>query len=152
MFIRWCVHERFSRNHAQVFPGALKSSTYPDPANAERILARSEIQRREDFLSKLEQLLAGGSRHPMVALIRQCLHNTPDRRPNTQGLVEQLVGMKAAIEGPYGDMVAKLDVARVGMSRSRDMQVRELQQRVAQLEVKCVVVAKGVWLHVCIYF
>ena len=140
---------------AQVFPGDLKSSTYPDPANSEHTLARSEVQRREDYLSQLEQLLLGGSRHPMVALVRQCLHNAPDRRPTTDGLVEQLVGMRAAIEGPYGDMVAKLDVARVGMTRamrSRETQVRELQQQVAQLEVKCVVGVKGVWLDVCVYF
>ena len=126
---------------AQIFPGDLKSSTYPEPTNVERMLARSEVERREEYISQLEQQLTGGRQHPLATLITQCLHDAPHRRPTTEGLVEQLRMVRATVDGPYcGGVVSKLDVARVGMIRavrSSELQVQAVQQQMTQLEVMC---------------
>ena len=52
-----------------------------------------------------------GGRHPCVLMTKQCLHNSPSRRPTAEQLVATLEGMRADIEGPCG-AVARADVVR----------------------------------------
>ena len=53
--------------------------------------ARSEVERRQQFVTKAEQLLS--SNHSLVKLIKQCLHNNPEERPHTAELLPTLQGM-----------------------------------------------------------
>ena len=53
--------------------------------------ARSEVERRQQFVAKAEQLLS--SNHSLVKLIKQCLHNNPEERPHTKELLPTLQGM-----------------------------------------------------------
>ena len=64
----------------------LLSSTYPDAANV--MCARSEIQRREQYLNNAEQLL--GREHSVVVLIKKCLHDISAQRPPTATLKRKL--------------------------------------------------------------
>ena len=52
-----------------------------------------------------------GGRHPCVLMTKQCLHNSPSRRPTAEQLVATLEGMRADIEGPCG-AVARADAVR----------------------------------------
>ena len=52
-----------------------------------------------------------GARHPCVLMTKQCLHNSPSRRPTSEQLVATLEGMRADIEGPCG-AVARADAVR----------------------------------------
>ena len=73
------------------FPDELLPSTYTDPKNPDNLKARSEVQRREPFMMKLYKEL--GKEHPLVKLIRQCLHNAAECRPNAADVMKILEGL-----------------------------------------------------------
>ena len=117
----------------QVFPGDLLPSTYPNPDNPERIIGRSEVERRSDYIQLLHGQL--GEQNPLVQLVHQCLRNAPARRPSAEELLQQLEAVRAQIEGPYGSQLVKVDVVKVGMVKAlkeKDKEIGRLQQ---QLEV-----------------
>ena len=60
--------------------------TYPDSSG--KLLGRSEVKRRVQFVEAAEQLLS--ENQSLVALIKQCLHNNPAQRPRTGELVTRL--------------------------------------------------------------
>ena len=136
-----------------MFPGNLRHHTYPDPDNPDRLIGRSEVERRQPYFDQLEQMLLGG-RHPFVPFIKDCLHTSPSKRPTSEQLVTLLKEMKADIEGPYGELV-KLDavkqVTTAKLLHGKDADVREktneltvkdyeiqrLQQQLQQQQVSC---------------
>ena len=67
---------------AQVFPRDLLPPTYADTQNPGHLLARSEVERRRNYIAPLHQQL--GERHPLVQLVKQCLDNNPANRPSAQ--------------------------------------------------------------------
>ena len=54
----------------------------------------TELERRERFVKKAEQLLSGNP--DLLQLIKHCLHNLPVRRPLTRDVVGILNRMGAA--------------------------------------------------------
>ena len=118
----------------QVFPGNLLPHNYADPQNPDHLLARSEVERRRDYIQPLHVLV--GEEHPLVQLVHQCLHNTPARRPSAEELLQQLEAVRAQIEGPYGQSVrVTVDMEKVRALREKDTEIRQLQQQMHQLEV-----------------
>ena len=118
----------------QVFPGTLLPYNYADPQNPDHLLARSEVERRRDYIQPLHVLV--GEEHPLVQLVHQCLHNTPARRPSAEELLQQLEAVRAQIEGPYGQSVRVIvDMEKVRALREKDTEIRRLQQQMHQLEV-----------------
>ena len=83
----------------QVFPGTLLQYTFRDPENPRHRLARTEVQRRDEYIKLLHQQL--GEQHTLVLLVKQCLDDEPSERPSAQELLRQLEGMRAQIEDPY---------------------------------------------------
>ena len=75
-----------------------------------------------------------GGQHPCVLMTKQCLHNSPSRRPTTEQLVATLEGMRAGIEGPCG-AVARADAMRqvvmMKVFREKDVEVREKLNQLA---------------------
>ena len=63
-----------------------------------RLLARSELERRGQFVEKAAALL---SENPLLEIIQQCLHNRPDKRPSAGELVTRL--SQIAGRGIYSD-------------------------------------------------
>ena len=59
---------------------------YTDPTGT--LHARSEVERREEFMRKAEELLSED--HPLLNLITMCLSNLPTRRPSAPELVTRL--------------------------------------------------------------
>ena len=115
----------------QVFPGTLLPHNYANPQNPDHLLARSEVERRRDYIQPLHGQL--GEEHPLVQLVHQCLHNTPARRPSAEELLQQLEAVRAQIEGPYGSQLKKVDVVKVGMMKAL-REIESLQEQVHQLE------------------
>ena len=95
----------------QTFPGQLLEPNYTDPENSERLVGRSEVERREQHFQLLDRCIVDGQHHPCVQLAKDCLHNSPSRRPTAEQLVAILQGMKADIEGSCG-AVARADAVR----------------------------------------
>ena len=112
----------------QMFPGNLLEPTYADPENRRRLLARSEVERRRQYIEQLEENLPRGRQHAFVQLVNRCLQNEPSDRPTSEELITSLEEMKTDIEGPCGD-VARIDAVRqVVMMRAilgREAEVRE---------------------------
>ena len=109
----------------QVFPRTLLQPTYRDPENPKARLARTEVQRRDEYIKLLYQQL--GEQHPLVLLVEECLDNEPSERPSAQELLQQLEGMKAHIKDPYQHLT-KLDTMR--MLREKDMENQDLLTQV----------------------
>ena len=93
-----------------MFPGDLLEPNYSDPDDSEHLLGRSEVERRGQYFEHIEQSMLG-RQHPCVLMTKQCLHNSPSRRPTAEQLVATLEGMRADIEGPCG-AVARADAVR----------------------------------------
>ena len=118
----------------QVFPGTLLPHNYEDPRNQDCLLARSEVERRREYIQPLHGQL--GEEHSLVQLVHQCLRNTPARRPSAEELLQQLEAVRVQIEGPYGQIVnVNLDMKKVRALREKDTEIRRLQQQMQQLEV-----------------
>ena len=110
-------------------------------------MARTEVERRGRYLDPLER-----ENHCCLQLIKDCLHNTPSRRPTAEEIVTILEGMKERVDGPFGD-VARADAVRqvvttrtlaktqtvireqVGDLAARDEEIRQLQ---LQIEVSVI--------------
>ena len=115
-----------------MFPGDLLEPTYPDPRNAQNLIGRSEVDRRGVYFTQLERKLPDGGRHPLVQLLKQCLHNTPSNRPTVEQVVAALEEMKADIEGPYGD-ISRIDAVReVVMKRALSKSDKEVREKTAE--------------------
>ena len=125
--------------HVQAFPGDLLEPTYHASDSSDDLIARSEADRRELYLQRLERKLPDGREHPLVHLLKQCLKNNPSQRPTAEELVTSLVEMKADIEGPYGE-IAKIDAVRqvvmMRALRKRDTEVREKSDESAAKDVE----------------
>jgi serine/threonine protein kinase len=61
----------------QKYPGNLLPPTYTDPST-EKLQARSEVERREEYISILVDKLSED--HAVTKVIFQCLHNSPEKR------------------------------------------------------------------------
>ena len=110
-----------------MFPGNLLHHTYPDPDNPDKLVGRSEVERRQEYFDQLQQKLQGGQ-HPFVQFTKDCLHTSASKRPTAEELVTLLKRMKADIEGPYGEL-AKLEavkqVTTTKLLKRKDVEVRE---------------------------
>ena len=116
----------------QVFPGNLLEPNYADPDDPDKLVARSEVERRKEYFD----LLPFGARHSYLQLTKDCLHNSPLRRPTAEQLVATLEGMTADIEGPYG-AVARADAVRqVVMMKTFVKKDTEMREKVNELEAK----------------
>ena len=103
----------------QVFPGTLLQYTYRDPENPRRLLGRTELQRREEYIKLLHKQL--GEQHRLVLLVKRCLDDEPSERPSAQELLQHLEDIKRTrIVDPYQHLT-KLEAMR--MLRERDTQV-----------------------------
>jgi len=89
------LHSNHIPPFLQEFPGSLLPSTYADPENPDHLLARSELERRRDYIQPLHWQL--GEQHPLVQMIHECLHNNPAQRPSAKELLQQLEAMRAQI-------------------------------------------------------
>ena len=97
-----------------MFPGTLLPYNYEDPRNPDCLLARSEVERRRDYIQQLHGQL--GEEHLLVQLVHQCLCNTPARRPSAEELLHQLEAVRAQIEGPF-DQIVRVDMEKVRVLR-----------------------------------
>ena len=125
-----------------MFPGDLLEPTYTEPEGRRRLLARSEVDRRGQYIQQLDYQLprsCGGQEHPFVQLVKRCLENEPSDRPSSEELVAVLEEMKVDIEGPYGD-VSRIDAVReVVMKRAlrkREVEGREKTAESAEKDVE----------------
>ncbi|XP_064389639.1 uncharacterized protein LOC135337607 [Halichondria panicea] len=118
----------------QVFPRDLLPPTYSDHNNPDHLLARSEFERRGPYTALLERSLAGGREHPLFGLVRECLANTPERRPTTAELLSSLEEVGREMDGG----LFQLDIARVKTARTlraKEKRIEALQREVVEKDM-----------------
>ena len=129
-----------------MFPGDLLEHNYPDPNNSRQLLARSEVDRRGNYIEHLERKLLESAGYPLVGVVKQCLENIAEERPTAEQLVRVLEGLKEDIEGTCGeltivDAVRQVKTAMAFKKKSREKvdeltaKEEEIQQLQQQLEV-----------------
>ena len=64
-----------------------------------------------------------GCSHPqLVQLIRQCMHNVPERRPPSEEVLSVVLRVREEVEGVHGGSVVKmLDVGKVLLTKELKM-------------------------------
>ena len=113
--------------HIQDFPGDLLPPTHPDPENRRKILGRSELERRGDYIAQLHRQL--GEWYPIVQLVKECLDNDPEYRPSSEDVLQRLEGMRSQIRDPYQDLTM------VEMMKLLEQKDREIQSQLQQGQV-----------------
>ena len=92
----------------QVFPVPI-APTFTDPLS-KVVVARSEIERRREYINKLEIQLVGYD--SFREFIMQCLANHPDGRPSANQVSNILDELRTQILDPYAHLT-KLDMIRM---------------------------------------
>ncbi len=115
-------------------------ATRSDPHNPGRVIGRTEVERREVYVKKLEyQLLKS---HPiLVEMVTYCLHNTPQTRPTAEQLLETLTPVQDAMEHIHGGNLGRT------ISISNVLHIKEKNRRIKTLEVSITT-----QLHFSVYF
>ena len=111
-----------------------------DPENHERLLARSEVERRQNYVEQLENKFPSGEQHAFVQLIRRCLHNDNNLRPTSEELLTTLEALRADIEGSYGDIaradaIGQLVMTRVLKKRDLELMVQTNESAIKDDEI-----------------
>ena len=110
----------------QIFP-VLKAPTYIDSDG--KIAARSEIDRRIDYIEQIHQEF--GHHHPLVLMIKQCLHDDPRWRPTLDKVLQWLNEAKVKTDCHYEQMSRpELEQALTDMEQA----LREKEQAVIDKE------------------
>ena len=105
---------------------------HADPNDPDKLVARSEVERRQNYFDMMPFRM----HHPYIQLTKDCLHNSPTRRPTAEQLVATLEGMRADIEGPCG-AVARADAVRqVVMTKAFKKRETEMREKVNELAIK----------------
>ena len=111
----------------QEFPCDLLPATYT-PENKRQLCARSEIERREKYISILYQKM--GKRHLLTNIIEKCLDNLTDERPSALQVLENLKEISKKIKCSQDDYhefqhTSKLDLVKMYKSISAHRSRRE---------------------------
>lgn len=91
----------------QEFPGNLLPYTYHDSNNPDRLVARTEIERRQEYVDRCVAKL--GERHPNISLIHYCLSDRPQKRPTAAQILNILLKTEDVEKSVYGEIRRKLN-------------------------------------------
>ena len=102
----------FSFGHLSLFVGIQQSPCHllppiilGDESDDDSVHGLTEVERREEFFTLLHRKI--GENHPLVFLMKTCLHNSPKRRPKVHELVSQLDEMCKQLPLPPPVFVTK---------------------------------------------
>ena len=106
-------------------------ATQVDPDNPGRVIGRTEVERREVYMKKLENQLLES--HPaLVELVTNCLHNSPQTRPSSVQLLETLQPIWMKTEKVHGGNSGRsLNVTNVIHAK----EMKQTNKRIEELEV-----------------
>ncbi len=98
-----------------------------DPHNLGQVIGRTEVQRREVYMKKLENQLLES--HPiLVEMVTNCLHNTPQTRPTAEQLLETLTPVQDAMDKIQGGRSINIaSVLHMKETKEKDKKIEELK-------------------------
>ena len=104
----------------------------PDPQNPDGLVPVSEIDRRADYLRDISPA------HPLRGLIRQCLSNFPNRRPEASEILSQITDVMSRASLTHQskmEMQTQINSMEVRIN-FMEGQVKQLNTRVKQLSTE----------------
>ena len=104
----------------------------PDPQNPDGLVPVSEIDRRADYLQDISPA------HPLRGLIRQCLSNFPNRRPEASQILRQITDIMSRASLTHKskmEMQTRIN-SMEGQLKQRNTQLKQLSTRVKQLSTE----------------
>ena len=87
--------DMFSFGHLSIYaitqrrPHPLLSSSYKNRAGY--LIARTEVERRQDYLNEVKSILEGGDKHPLYRLIIKCLQLEPSARSSSKDALNSVI-------------------------------------------------------------
>ena len=117
----------------QTFPQNLKPATY---SITHQILARSEIERREDYIILMQAYL--GETHSLVRLTLDCLKFHPEERPVAIELLRQLEEVGRTLPQKYTEtkLIQQISRKEHKSSNSKEMQTLIVELRASVHRLK----------------
>ena len=120
----------------QVFPVDLLPRTYCDPVTNIPVL-RTELERREQYITMLCFKLDNA--HPLVALVKNCLHNEPERRLTARQALKILDVLRAALAYNRYSGLNRVELVKTLVQREKEnQQIPQLKYRLRQALVSVV--------------
>ena len=117
----------------QVFPKDLKTPTYFDP-RTDVVKARTELERRSQYMDILCTQYPEKN-HPLIVLIRMCLHNDVVKRPNARQALERIGQIKLSIHNPYTNL-SRLQLEKwLNEKEAEVQQIPSLKSELKQVKV-----------------
>ena len=106
------------------------AATQADPDNPGHVIGRTEVERRDVYMKKLEGQFSES--HPvLVQLVSQCLDNDPLTRPSSEEILGILQEKKKDMEEIHGGHWKKiLNVTSILVAKElniKDKQIKKLQ-------------------------
>ena len=114
----------------QTFPKDLKPANYVDPTTR-RLVARSEIERREDYIVPMKVSL--GETHPLVKLTLDCLEYIPEDRPSAVVVLRRLEEVETTL--PQNSTQTKLQLIQE-IQQATERVAAEKQAEIDQLQAE----------------
>ena len=72
-----------------------------------------------------------GSLHPLLSeLVKQCLHNVPEKRPSTEEVLASLQMVKLEVEGNHECSPIKVDMVRVRLAKKLKNKEKQVSIRI----------------------
>ena len=103
---------------SEMFPCELLPPNFADPTSG-LLVARTEFERRREYIQHAnDQLRLYGQyheEHPLIRLIKKCLHNIPARRPDVHEILHMLEEARSAV----GDDKSYLGQASLSEDRNK---------------------------------
>ncbi len=98
-----------------------------DPHNPGRVIGRTEVERREMYMKKLENQLLES--HPiLVEMVTNCLHNDPQTRRTAEQLLGRLQPIKKEMTLFYGGTLVNVThVLHVKELKEKDKIIKDLE-------------------------
>ena len=124
----------------QEFPCKLKPATYPNPNNPQDLLARTEVERRQDYFEMAIAIsdLSSTLDQTLLKLTRTCLHNNPDQRPNAEVILTELKEMHrqcytGLLKQDKLDLMMGVTAVQADVEQARE-RLHETEQRLLEVE------------------
>ena len=119
----------------QKFPD-LKAATY---SQARRVIARSEVQRRDEGFQAANREL--GANHSLVQLAKDCLNNGPEDRPPVAAIVRRLEQFRAddsdlALENKLRVLQSYRSVKQQNQDFTKTLDEKQTQIKAQQKQIK----------------
>jgi len=115
----------------QVFPKDLRPATYPDPNQPGEVIGVTELERRGEYIGRLETKV-GKISMPVVDMVKGCLQNSPSLRPTAVNCLDELEEARRMLEDDIVAGSCVVDMLRIRLEKeiiAKDRRIKILERQ-----------------------